>query len=170
MYCARNAAVAILAAFLLADSAGLSAQQPNPLYEHRQALRSPSLQAAVAINASALTSGAQGRVVLNISSSSLLNAGIRSGDPVRIEMPSGALLARAAFRDEVDRSAKYHAETNDPFAVDIGITVVVDRANPAVHVVIDSTIGQSSMYLDVAPGQAVIVRLPLSLPGGRRAG
>ena len=83
MDCARNAAAAILAAFLLADSDGLSAQQPNPLYEHRQALRSPSSQAAVAFNASALTPGAQGRVVLNITSSTLLGVGIRSGDPVR---------------------------------------------------------------------------------------
>jgi hypothetical protein len=170
MDCVRNAAVAILAAFLLADSAGLGAQQPNPLYEHRQAVRSPSLQAAVAIKASALTAGAQGRVVLNISSSSLLSAGIRSGDPVRIDLPSGPLLARAAFRDEIERNAAYQTASGELFAIDAGVTLIVDRNDPSAHVVIDSTVGQSSMYLDVVPGQSLTVHLPLSLPDGRRAG
>jgi hypothetical protein len=170
MGCARNAGLGILAAFLFTTGTICNGQTTNPLYQHRQAVRSPSLQAPVTISCRALSPGANGHVVLDTRSSTLLGAGIRSGDPVNIELASGTLLAHAAFRDEVDRSARYHAETGQPYSLDVGITLIVDRSNPVAPVLIDTSAGQSTMSLDIAPGQSLTIRLPLSLPGGGRAG
>lgn len=130
--------------------------QTNPLYEHRQALGAPGGQSVLTGTA---RSGSQGgRVVLDIPSARLVNDGVKSGDPVQIDLGTHAIRAYIGFSDELERVKRYYEHTQIQSPVEPGVILVVDRLHPAEPIALDSSAGGASMHLGVSNGQRVDVR------------
>ena len=136
--------------------------QPNPLFEHRRAAID-RVQVKPFVEASYVAQVEAGRATLGTSSARLIGAGVKSGDPILVDLGKTSLRVRVAFRDELDRAAEYFAETQEPGSLDLQPSLVIDREDATRPVVLEATMGDAALYLGVQPGSRVL----LSSPGGR---
>jgi len=151
MQVSRTIKATVLAAGLLALY-GTVCAQTNPLYEHRRSLGA-ALGVQSVLTGAVRSTTPDGRVVLDAPSARLIEEGVKSGDPVEIELGTQAIRAYVGFNDEVERSKSYYAEMQRQLPVTPGVTVIVNRYNPAAPIVLDS-----SAWGTVINGQQVVFR------------
>lgn len=137
----------------------LVAAQDNPLYEHRKSARNASPAMKSVEEASVVTRVDGGRVTMDLASSRLMDAGVRSGDPLTVELGPTSFLVRVAFRDELSRAARYLAVAQKPLAVEPVPSLVIDREDPSQPVMLDTSTGGAAMYLNIAPGDRASLRV-----------
>lgn len=135
----------------------IASAQTNPLYDHRRSVAGGD-SAKSFLEESFVVHADVGRVTLGTPSSHLIDAGVKSGTPILVDLGTMTLRAHVAFRDELDRAARYLAETQRTETTDPGPILVIDREDPMQPIVLDTTAGDASIYLDVHPGLTAAVR------------
>ena len=130
----------------------------NPLYEHRQAVRSGA-QASSVVDTTVRQVSDPCLVEINVPSARLLALDARSGDPVVVVHAGGSFTAYLAFADELARSSA-SADSHEELPPPPGMTVVVDRDVPSRFVVIDATHGGGLTRDSVSRGVRMSLRLP----------
>ena len=135
----------------------LANAQSNPLYEQRR-LAARGAHAESVREDTFVVHADGGRTTLRMASSRLIDAGVKSGDLMLIDLGTMSIAAHVAFRDELERSARYRTETQEPGSVDPGPFLVLDRLDSPQWVVLSTAIDDESMYLDVSPGSPVSLR------------
>ena len=142
---------------------GIVGAQTNPLYEHRRARGAapvaPSVLAVVVRFA-----GHDGVVRLDAPSARLLDDGVKSGDPVEIDLGTRTVRAYVGFSDEIVRAKNYYAQSKRQAPVEPGVTLVLDRLSPAEPIVLSSSAGGAVMHLGVGDGQRAVIRYARSRP------
>ena len=153
-----------LAVWLIALCGTVTAQT-NPLYEHRRAFGAAPVVQSV-ITGTVLSATGDGRVKVDTPSERLIVNGIKSGDPVEIDLGMRSIRAYVEFSDERARAKNYYTQTQKPGPLESGVTLVVDRLHTAEPIVLDSSAGGAVMHLGVDTGQRIIIRF--SQAGGAR--
>lgn len=136
----------------------LAGAQDNPLYEHRKSARNASPVMKRVEDSSVVTHVDGGRVTIDLASSRLMDAGVKSGDPLIVELGSILLNVHAAFRDERDRATRFLDTAQKPLPVVSVASLIIDREDPSQSVMLDTSTGGAAMYLNVAPGDRVSLR------------
>jgi hypothetical protein len=131
--------------------------QPNPLAEHRRSAID-GVQAKPFVEVSYVANVDAGRATLGTPSARLIDAGLKSGDPMMVVLGTMSVRVYVAFRDEMERAAQYFAETQEPGALDLRPSLVIDREDSAQPVVLEASMGDASLYLGVRPGSRVTLR------------
>jgi hypothetical protein len=144
--------------------------QPNPLAEHRRSAID-GVQMKPVVEVSYVANVDAGRATLGTPSARLIDAGLKSGDPMIVVLGTMSVRVHVAFRDELERAAQYFAETQDPGSLDLRPSLVIDREDSALPVVLEPSMGDASLYLSVQPGSRVTLRWARERnPGPPRAG
>ena len=135
----------------------IASAQNNPLYEHRRSMASGA-PAKPLVERSYVLRSDIGLATLGTPSWRLLEAGVKSGDPMLVDLGTLTLRVHVAFRDELDRAASYDADSPSAGPPDHGPFLVIDREDPMQPLVLQSSTGEGSLYLDVRPGSRVTFR------------
>jgi hypothetical protein len=131
--------------------------QSNPLFEQRRAVAAGVVSRAF-VEQSYVARVDEGRATLGTPSSRLIGAGLKSGDPILVDLGTMSVRAHVAFRDELERAARYFAETQEPGSLDFQPSLVIDREDSSRPVVLETSTGDASLYLDALSGSRVTLR------------
>jgi hypothetical protein len=132
----------------------IAGAQNNPLYEHRRSVAT-DVSAKVLLEESYVVHADVARVTLGTPSSHLLDAGVKSGDPMFVDLGAMSLRVNAAFRDELERRAGFAAESQKSAPPYAGPTLVIDREDPTQPIVLETSLGDAFMHVSVEPGSKV---------------
>lgn len=160
--------VLLLSGACLLTLGAIANAQSNPLYEHRRSMASGAPAKPFVERSYVLRSDA-GLTTLGTPSWRLIEAGVISGDPMLVDVGTLTLRVYVAFRDELDRAASYDADSPSAGPPDPGPFLVIDREDPIQPLVLQTSTGEGSLYLDVRPGSRVTFRTTSGWnPPGRR--
>ena len=152
----------------LSTLGAIASAQNNPLYEHRRSMANGAPAKSFVERSYVLRSDV-GLATLGTPSSRLIEAGVKSGDPMLFDLGTMSLRVTVAFRDELERAATYYAESASAGPPDPGPFLVIDREDPMQPLVLETSTSEGSLYLDVRPGSRVSFRATTGWnPPGRR--
>lgn len=135
---------------------GAVCAQTNPLYEHRQSLGTARVQ--LILDGLVQSTSPDGRVVLDTLSARLIDDGIKSGDPVEIDLGTKTIRAYVGFSDELARARQFYAKSKEQPPFQPGVSLILNRLQPTAPIVLDSSTRGAAMDLGVASGQKIVVR------------
>ena len=141
----------------LSTLGAIASAQNNPLYEHRRSMANGAPAKSFVERSYVLRSDV-GLATLGTPSSRLIGAGLKSGDPILVDLGTMSVRAHVAFRDELERAARYFAETQEPGSLDFQPSLVIDREDSSRPVVLETSTGDASLYLDALSGSRVTLR------------
>jgi hypothetical protein len=127
------------------------------LYEQRRAAAS-GVESRAFVEQTYIAHAEEGRATLGTPSSRLIGAGVKSGDPMLVDLGKMSVRAHVAFRDELERAAQFFAETQEPGSLDFQPSLVIDREDSSRPVVLETSTGDASLYLDALSGSRVTLR------------
>jgi len=147
----------LLAIPCLSVACAIAFAQSNPLFEQRRAAAG-GVESRAFVEQTYVVHAQEGRATLGTPSSRLISAGVKSGDPIFVDFGNMAVRAHVAFRDELERAAQYFAESQEPGSLDSQPSLVIDREDSSRPVVLETSTGDASLYLDAPPGSRVTLR------------